>query len=166
MAVWQPRKRVMTSAIEESNAWLLEKVRGPRRAMIETIKPRRMHPACWLVMWKWGCYVLISHLFLEVCAPFPCTVLSSTPLHCLTISVASDSFVCSTCTEGQTPSLQPAGILFMLQPEDAKLDSREGNRIGQQPPALLHKVWKIITIWKCVIKSLAYQDNWSERRFG
>ena len=46
MTVWQPRKRVMTSVIEESNACLLEKVKGPRRAMIETIKPRRMHAAC------------------------------------------------------------------------------------------------------------------------
>lgn len=36
MVVLQLMKRVMTSAIDESNAWLLEKVRGPWRAMMET----------------------------------------------------------------------------------------------------------------------------------
>lgn len=42
-----------------------------------------------------------------------------------------DSFLFSTCHQGQTPSLQPAGIVFQLQPEDTKLDSGEGNRIEQ-----------------------------------
>ncbi|TNN86672.1 hypothetical protein EYF80_003140 [Liparis tanakae] len=32
------------------------------------------------------------------------------------------SSIASTCTEGQTPFLQSAGILFMLQLEDTKLD--------------------------------------------
>lgn len=97
--------------------------------------------------------------------PLQCPIVHISFTHlCLTISVACDSFLYNTCTEGQTPSLQPAGILFMLQREDTKLDSGGGGRTGQQPPAaLLHKLGKImITIWKFVIKSLAYSDNWSK----
>lgn len=111
--------------------------------MIETYKALEDAPSM-LTMLKMG---MLSFHFLLLFPGFrrglsslplhsPLVLVSFTPLLCLTIPVARDSFLFSTCTEGQTPSLQPAGILFMLQ-SVTKLDSRgrKQNRATVSIPA-------------------------------
>lgn len=71
---------------------------------------------------------------LKLAPPF--TALSSS-----TIAVAWTTFLFSTCTEGQTSSLQPAGIVFMMLWEETKLHSRgTKGRTGQKPKSLLFNV--------------------------
>lgn len=144
MAVPQLR---MTSAVEESNAWLSQ-WRAPGEQWNRPKRPWRMHLVYWLApMMKVETF---SFPFLPLSPAFPrglssltlrCPLVefSFTPLLCLTTSVARTSFLLSTYTEGQTPFLQPAGILLMMLREDTKLDSRGGQRIGQQRPSLLQK---------------------------
>ena len=105
-----------------------------------------------------------------------CVVSFSTLSSCAFISVTPLLRLSSLCSQGQLFWVAPAlkdkqppysllrGLLLLLQPEDAKSDSDGGNKIGQLPRALPHNSWRIITIWKCVIKPLSYQGDRSKHQ--
>lgn len=115
-----------------------KKVKGPWKAMIEAHKALEdvssMLSCCDVesgdaqVLFPPSLSRASSQTVLTSSAPSSSACLLHVPALYL---VPWDSFLFSTCTEGQTPSLQPAGILFQLQPEDAKLDPGDGNRIEQ-----------------------------------
>lgn len=126
----------------------------------------KVHTACWCAavltgeMLSFHHYPLhpapfSSHRFLYVCPPhfddtvLSCAYLFHSPALFSTPLLPETLFWVAPAVKDKRPHLQPSGILFKLQPSLMRLIwvlEEEGNTIGQQPPALLHKLWRIITI--------------------
>lgn len=154
----ESRGTVGTGRTEWGEQWLcrswgwpvIQRIRADREwcmTLRESEGPRESNETNLKGLWEctWWAYWLAATLKVKMLHfPFLCvssrSVLNS--LLCLNISEAWTSFLLSACTEGQTPFLQPAGILLLMLQEDAKLDSRGGHRVGQQHPSLLHSVMK------------------------